>query len=790
MSKKKFCELIGLHPKSIYKGKKGKVISSAKREREEMDKEVLLGIKEVIRQRCTYGYKRVTALYNRKRVHNGLSRYNKKRIYRVMRDNGLLLPQSGIFNREHKGTGKVMTLHSNSKYDDYNYAKIKAANWYGKGSITEIQGYKIIDSLIYVSNSGGKSEACHIIPRKLKVGNTENYDHIGYWPSYSELNPGQKRMFLKWLSEGKNDTTIDIGYVFIYFYGLEYRVLKENKDLELIGYEIIRLRKYYASNRSFQGYSESLLAYIISNLKSKETAVKIFRTIEPDLDKYSVIYRSGIHLKINGSNSITIDELISLIPTFENVDRSSIPKKVGKYFDQYFKIIAKEEIEEAISQIEPKEYKEMYRSASSFIREEHYYKGFRIIVDRKIQDKLAKKWNQAIEVFRPYSRKLTKYDPKNIFSLLPEELRKTIDHPLKDKLKVIESDLIGRAVTVSEVATYLGVTVQEKLRHSECKEIVDALLHAGIIIEPNAVYFKENYKARDFVFLSKVEDAVMLDTNKYKFASLMADLGIDLAYSDNDYSNEEAQQIYMAIGSTFLSTAIEYEHLKLRVELSKIQKPKMSGVFKKISETLDSSSLEVLGSYLVGIALADGHFTKEEDKRIRTILSKLGIRETYLTDIYERLGISEVFKNVEIKTHQSDIQKGSLIPRKQEIILDQQKLSQIKSNTEKINSVLSKIFIDEEEKDYISMVQEEEEIEESLDAKHSLFLKDIIQQNKWNKKILRDKAKEFELMVNAAISKINKWTEEKYGDYLIFENDSNFEINHLILEDMNENQIS
>ena len=160
-------------------------------------------------------------------------------------------------------------VNSYNKYNDYDYdyAEVKNANWYGKGSITEIQGYKIIDPLIYVSDSGGKSEACHIIPRKLKVSNTENYDHIGYWPSYSELNPGQRGIFLKWLSEGKNDTTIDIGYVFIYFYGLEYRVLQENKDLELIGYEIVRLRKYYGSNRSFQGYSESLLAYIISTLK-------------------------------------------------------------------------------------------------------------------------------------------------------------------------------------------------------------------------------------------------------------------------------------------------------------------------------------------------------------------------------------------------------------------------------------------------------------------------------------------------------------------------------------------
>ena len=74
MSKKRFCELIGLHPKSVYKGKKNKTNHSAKRKREEMDKEVLSGIKEVIEQRCTYGYKRVTALYNRKRVKNGLNR--------------------------------------------------------------------------------------------------------------------------------------------------------------------------------------------------------------------------------------------------------------------------------------------------------------------------------------------------------------------------------------------------------------------------------------------------------------------------------------------------------------------------------------------------------------------------------------------------------------------------------------------------------------------------------------------------------------------------------------------
>ena len=47
--------MIGIHSKSIYKGKKGQAISSAERKRVEKDKEVLSGIKEVIEQRCTYG---------------------------------------------------------------------------------------------------------------------------------------------------------------------------------------------------------------------------------------------------------------------------------------------------------------------------------------------------------------------------------------------------------------------------------------------------------------------------------------------------------------------------------------------------------------------------------------------------------------------------------------------------------------------------------------------------------------------------------------------------------------
>ena len=79
------------------------------------DEEVIKIIKEVIKDRPTYGYKRVTALYNVKRAEKDLLPHNKKRIYRVMSENGLMLPKSES-TRTHKPTGKVMTLHSNTRW--------------------------------------------------------------------------------------------------------------------------------------------------------------------------------------------------------------------------------------------------------------------------------------------------------------------------------------------------------------------------------------------------------------------------------------------------------------------------------------------------------------------------------------------------------------------------------------------------------------------------------------------------------------------------------------------------
>lgn len=81
------------------------------------DDELLLPlIKNILYKRPTYGYKRVTAMVNHSLSESQQSKVNKKRVYRIMKINCLLLPKNQMQRVNHTGTGKIITLHSNMRW--------------------------------------------------------------------------------------------------------------------------------------------------------------------------------------------------------------------------------------------------------------------------------------------------------------------------------------------------------------------------------------------------------------------------------------------------------------------------------------------------------------------------------------------------------------------------------------------------------------------------------------------------------------------------------------------------
>lgn len=92
---------------------------------------------------------------------------------------------------------------------------------------------------------------------KLPIQKPTRLDSIeppGYYPSYASLRPEQRWVYLNWLQDVTEE--VDIGYVFIYYYGLERQLLTGKFDSAYD--EILKLRRYHR-NKSFLAYSESSL---------------------------------------------------------------------------------------------------------------------------------------------------------------------------------------------------------------------------------------------------------------------------------------------------------------------------------------------------------------------------------------------------------------------------------------------------------------------------------------------------------------------------------------------------
>ena len=97
-----------------------------------------------------------------------------------------------------------------------------------------------------------------------------------YYPSYNELEPLQKGVYLK-LLENPYRTDLNIGYIFLLYYGLERHLLLDTweKSVDVI----LKLRKVH-KNKSFQEYSASALILTAIYREQGELALRVISELD------------------------------------------------------------------------------------------------------------------------------------------------------------------------------------------------------------------------------------------------------------------------------------------------------------------------------------------------------------------------------------------------------------------------------------------------------------------------------------------------------------------------------
>lgn len=171
-----------------------------------------------------------------------------------------------------------------------------------------------------------------------KPDNIKSIARPDYYPTYAELTPEQMWIYLNWLQDISEP--IDIGYVFLYYYGLERHLLLGDFDLAFD--EILHLRKYHY-NSSFASYSNSALLHSC-----------IFRNRPDRLEDALLLLESGnfenIHLLIahHLGFDLTAKNLIDISKDIRNINRRYINKNpdlfehilnellTAKYGNNYF----------------------------------------------------------------------------------------------------------------------------------------------------------------------------------------------------------------------------------------------------------------------------------------------------------------------------------------------------------------------------------------------------------------------------------------------------------------------
>ena len=146
--------------------------------------------------------------------------------------------------------------------------KTVPAKWIAQGETVKVGGISLDSGMFYFGemlpgHRPGYGGNCLVDPacNVAASGGDPEGRTVPYWSSYQSVSPVARRTFLLWMAGGRNDPPIGIGYVFLFFYGVERRLFVDEAIYEapaLIA-EVRGLLSMYGANGSFRGYASRFL---------------------------------------------------------------------------------------------------------------------------------------------------------------------------------------------------------------------------------------------------------------------------------------------------------------------------------------------------------------------------------------------------------------------------------------------------------------------------------------------------------------------------------------------------
>ena len=710
---------------------------------------------------------------------------------------------------------------------------VSEAVWFPPGKTVKVADYCISGGMVYVgtylecSGPYAQIDPCLINPR-LRI-NKSKPDYagsgMGYWPSYSEIPPKCRAAYLEWLASSRSDPNAYIGYVFLFFYGLERRVFKDLRALKIddsgeltqIKAEVERLLKIYGNNNSFNEYASCFLDVCRLLQKSED-----FYKIQPPLEKTG--WEVPLSIKIVLGQRSVLGEPIPvdwLLSWYLHSEQARLRTPATRCAEEFRRLLRRRYLEKygegMILKPNKRRLKFDYRPASSG------FSGLPLAIEvGDLPDitarsgplkKLQVLIDECTDALAPYSRWLGRNadsrDYTAALALLPPELIEDFEDSDIRKLRQWLAQTLGAnqhlLIGGKELLSQWSSSSSEKLTKKESMMLSQGLEKFGYGIEPDVRFRGKPLKSNGQIVLFRLgAENTSTPSKEYTAAALLLHLAVTVASADN-VVDIAAQQYLEGYLETSLHLS-EAERVRLRAHLVWLLQEKLSlrGLKPKLNEMTSDEKAGVV-NFLISVAGADGHISPKEISILTKIYPLLGFEAD---EVYSHIHIFSTASQVRPATEPVTVRPASskldgfAIPIPPEIedentevarehalssfTLDLKAIRQKQAESAKVANLLGAIFEEDELEPSEPEPQSAVELEVSiagLDSVHSLFLQAIAQQDTWSRDALETKATDLGLMLDGALEVINDSAFDTCDEALT-DGEDPIEINAEVLEQL------
>ncbi|WP_024698754.1 TerB N-terminal domain-containing protein [Pseudomonas avellanae] len=683
------------------------------------------------------------------------------------------------------------------------------ARWVPAGESVTVSGFSLPGGMLYVGSAlGGRYDAQEpsLINPKLRIAKTYvdiEEQLMSYWPSFHSIKPEARRGYLQWLAGERNDPLADTSYVFLFFYGLERRVLVDSvenpkviAEIPLIVEEVQRLLSIYGENRSFRGYAGGLLDYL------ENTAVDPNFYLGPPPEAAALSYEMPLPLRIglgqHASNKRPLDADWALAWALAdpNIGKRTPVTRCKEVFSTLFKLkYASFHPAGLILAQNKTKLKTSYRPASAVLKAPTLNLGD--LPDVMATSGTRKNLQLLVELctseLEPYSRYLGR-NPESAealegllqlpVTLWPAAARRELNElqsRIGDDLIVMSfGELAGRFKSAGALSRDKVLALARALES----------LHIGM--EPDVLAGSRTPKAEDRValFVTQPEDGSLRASAAYNAASVTLDLASAVASADGGTSNEEVTLLAQHIDSWSHLSVAHRKRLKAHLRIQLQQPPTLASLKKKL-DPLTVEAKRTIASFLSHLAQADGTVSPSEVKLLERVYKALQLDSQLLYGDLQGAASGASIASVKPAASYPQSEPGAQVSAnaKQGFVLDHDRIAQLQRETAEVSALLAQVFTDDQIEEAEQPVENTESAPESsadvagLDLEHSAFLRLLISRPEWSRSELEAAASDMELMLDGALEQINDMAFERF-DMPVTEGDDPVEINTDILEEL------